>query len=116
MAKLQAPAWCENAVPTQNGWEDPITGELYASGGFTQAQIDEFYGNLHVQAEAEWNQLNEVPTSTVETLIEAPVHEKSLEEMSKIELEALGRQHGIELDRRKNKTTLISRVMGVLKD
>lgn len=108
MAKLQAPAWCENAVPTRNGWEDPITGELYASGGFTQAQIDEFYGNVQ--------ELNEVPTSTVETLIEAPVHEKSLEEMSKLELEALGRQHGIELDRRKNKTTLISRVMGVLKD
>lgn len=108
MAKLQAPAWCENAVPTQNGWEDPITGELYASGGFTQTQIDEFYGSAE--------QLNEVPTSTVETLIEAPVHEKSLEEMSKLELEALGRQHGIELDRRKNKNTLISRVMGVLKD
>ena len=32
---IKAPAWCENAVPTANGWEDPDTGELYASGGST---------------------------------------------------------------------------------
>lgn len=44
MAKLVAPPWCENAVPTANGWEDPDTGELYVSGGFTQEQIDEFFG------------------------------------------------------------------------
>ena len=31
--KPVAPAWCENAIPTANGWEDPDTGELYVSGG-----------------------------------------------------------------------------------
>ena len=42
--KPVAPAWCENAVPTANGWEDPDTGELYASGGFTTEEIDLFHG------------------------------------------------------------------------
>ena len=102
MAKVKAPAWCEHAVPTANGWEDPMTGELFISGGHTQSQIDEWHG------------IQETPQ--VETLIEAPVHEKSLEDMTKLELESLGRQHGIELDRRKNKGTLINRVMSVLKD
>ena len=34
--------------------------------------------------------------------------------MSKIELEALGREHGIELDRRKNKADLIEELKEVL--
>ena len=39
--------------------------------------------------------LNEAPSS------------KSMDDMSKKELEALGRQHGIELDRRKSKSDLV---------
>ena len=42
--KPVAPAWCENAIPTANGWEDPDTGELYVSGGFTTEEIDLFHG------------------------------------------------------------------------
>jgi hypothetical protein len=40
---------------------------------------------------------------------EAPVVEKtsSLEEMDKVELEAYGRKHGVELDRRHSKKKLI---------
>jgi|TARA_B110000908_G_scaffold90848_1_gene107881 hypothetical protein len=101
MSKIKAPAWCENAIPTANGWEHPETGELYASGGFTPSQIDEFFGLV----------LTEVPVQPkVEMLIEAPVHEKGLDDMSKLELESLGRQHGIELDRRKSKDSLVARV------
>ena len=37
-----------------------------------------------------------------------------LDSMSKIELEALGREHGIELDRRKNKADLIEELKEVL--
>ena len=73
---IKAPAWCENAVPTANGWEDPITGELYSP----------------------------------QVLTEAPIGGKSLEEMTKVQLEALGRQHGIELDRRLHKETLIEQI------
>ena len=106
---IKAPAWCENAIPTARGWEDPDTGELYASGGFTQEQIDEFFGVKQVA------EIVEAPAD-VQTLTEAPVGDKSLDEMSKIELEALGRQHGVELDRRKKKSTLVERMTNILKD
>ena len=42
-------------------------------------------------------------------LTEAP-SAKSMWDMSKMELEALGRQHGIELDRRQAKATLIEQL------
>ncbi len=95
MAKqLVAPGWCSNAVPTANGWEDPDTGELYVSGGFTKEEIDLFHGK----------------STTVEVLTEAPVGNKPLEKMTKLELEALGREKGVELDRRKSKKSLVDQV------
>ena len=108
MAKIKAPAWCEHAVPTAAGWEDPDTGELFVSSGFTQEQIDEFFGV---------NQINEVPevVEEVQSLNEAPANHTSLEEMTKVELEALGRQHGVELDRRLKKESLISQMSKLLK-
>ena len=106
MAKIKAPAWCEHAVPTQAGWEDPDTGELFVSSGFTQEQIDEFHGV---------NQINEVPEPEVQSLNEAPANNTSLDEMTKVELEALGRQHGVELDRRMKKESLISQMSKLLK-
>ena len=36
------------------------------------------------------------------------------ENMTKVELEALGREHGIELDRRKNKAALIEELKEVV--
>jgi hypothetical protein len=50
----------------------------------------------------------------MEMLTEAPANNKSLEEMTKRELEELGRQHGVELDRRKNKKTLVERMKSIL--
>ena len=35
--------------------------------------------------------------------------------MTKVELEALGRENDVELDRRKNKSTLINTMKGILK-
>ena len=95
MAKLVAPPWCENAVPTLNGWEDPDTGELYVSGGFTQEQIDELFGAKPKKALV---------------LTEAPANNKGLDQMNKLELEALAREKGVELDRRKSKATLLQTV------
>ena len=105
---IKPPAWCGHAIPTTRGWVDPATNELYASGRFTQQQIDEFFGVDEVQE-----------VSVVETpafLTEAPVADKSLDDMTKVELEALGRQHGVELDRRKKKSTLVEKMTGLLKD
>ena len=42
-----------------------------------------------------------------EVVVEAPVEETALEELSKDELEAYGRDLGVELDKRHSKKTLI---------
>jgi hypothetical protein len=113
MSKIQAPAWCEHAVPTTNGWEDPTTGELYKSGGFTPEQIAEWHGDLPEPASPPPS-LEERRAASM--LTEAPVGNRSLDEMTKVELEALGRQHGIELDRRKNKKVLVETMKDLLED
>ena len=46
--------------------------------------------------------------------VTGPGEVKAMEAMSKVELEALGREHGIELDRRKNKKTLIDTLKGII--
>lgn len=96
---LKAPNWCENAIPGANGWEDPNTGEVFASTKFTEDQIAEFYGKAAPAA----------PQPAAQMLQEAPAH-LSIDSMSKIQLEALGRQHGIELDRRQSKKSLIEKM------
>lgn len=116
MSKIQAPAWCEHAIPTSNGWEDPDTGEVFKSGGFSQAQIDEWHGNLPEPETPPPSLEVRRSLSGVSMLTEAPVGNKSLDEMTKIELEALGRQHGIELDRRKRKNVLVETMKDLLED
>lgn len=96
---ITAPGWCSDAVPTVRGWEDPNTGELLVSRRFTQEQIDEFNG-----------------VGKVQTLTEAPVANRDLGDMNKRELEELGRQHGIELDRRLKKDTLVEQLSDVIDD
>jgi antitoxin component of MazEF toxin-antitoxin module len=107
MSKLRAPGWCPDAVPTLNGWEDPNTGELFISSGFTQAQINEFHGE---QDEIDLLVNAKLGGADVSMLTEAPVGGKSLEEMTKIELEALGRTMGVELDRRRSKKDLLAQM------
>ena len=85
MAKV---GWLANSIAKADGIYSP-SGEKLKSGSMTPEQI------------AEWN-----GESAPQQLNEAPSH-KSLEDMNKKELEALGRQHDIELDRRKSKADLI---------
>jgi len=96
---IKPPGWCSNAVPTLRGWEDPDTGELYVSTAITQEQINEFHG-----------------VGSPQVLTEAPANDKGLESMTKVELEELGRQHGIELDRRLKKDTLVEQLSDVIDD
>ena len=86
------------AVPTLRGWENPKTGELLKSQRISQEQIDEWHG---VTAPA--------PTPEPEPVVltEAPMDVHDYNDMTKLELEAVGREHGIELDRRKSKDDLI---------
>jgi len=111
--KLEAPGWCSHAIPTYRGWEDPQTGELFASRGFTQSQIDEFHGKKEEVLIEVAPVIEEEP---IEVLTEAPANHKPLEKMTKIQLESLGRQHGVELDRRKNKKSLVATMKRLLKD
>lgn len=89
----------KRAIPTSRGWIDPRSGELLESRNHTQAQIDEWM--------AANGMVEEKPAPIGQVLTEAPPANKSLEEMTKLELEATGRHHGIELDRRKTKDDLI---------
>ena len=103
---IKPPSWCSNAVPGKNGWTDPDTGEVYASGRFTQLQIDEFFGKA-----------KEVPAPAPAPIAVATpeeVIEEDLDSMSKAELELLGREHGVELDRRKSKSTLKKTMKSIL--
>ena len=112
MSNIKPPTWCEHAIPTYRGWEDPNSGELFKSANFTQAEIDEFHGKM----------LCEVPTPNIvhipeaQMLTEAPANNIALEKMTKVQLESLGRQHGIELDRRKSKKTLVKTMKDLLED
>lgn len=120
---IRPPAWCAGAVPERNkGWVDPNSGELLVSSRFTQAQIDEFYGIPSIE---EVQVVHEEVTAPVEPTVvdedewqaedlnqDGTVDE--LESMTKKELETLGREHGVELDRRKTRSSLVSQMRNLL--
>ena len=98
---IEGPA---NCVPTLRGWQRE-DGRIIVRWDFTQQEIDEWHAAQGGQMLTEAD-----PTPTLETL-----NEGDLEDMTKVELEALGRENGVELDRRKNKSTLINTMKGILK-
>lgn len=124
---IKPPNWCRGAVPELNrGWVDPGTNELLVSSRFTQAQIDEFYGMPSFEDIQDMNQEGKIEAAMA---VAARVEEEnddliadlnddgvidSLEQMTKTELESLGRENGVELDRRKSKAKLIETLRGFL--
>ena len=120
---IRPPAWCAGAVPERNkGWVDPNSGELLVSSRFTQAQIDEFYGIPSIE---EVQVVHEEVTAPVEpTVVDEDKWQAEdlnqdgeideLESMTKKELELLGREHGVELDRRKTRASLVSQMRNLL--
>lgn len=108
---IKPPQWCSKAIPTVRGWKHHARREILKPMRFTQEQVDEYMNHINGEPEV----IVEVPTIEEPTMLnEAPVP-GNLEDMTKIQLEALGRQNGIELDRRKGKKTLIDTVKKVLK-
>lgn len=107
---IKAPGWCAQAVPTSKGWEDPNTGELFVSRKFAQADIDAFHGKVAKPAPAP------KPAPVVEELTEYEFEEETLDldSMTKLELEAVGREHGVELDRREKKSSLLSKIKAIV--
>ena len=101
---MQPPNYQKDAIPTPQGWRHPRTGELLVSRPISQTQIDEYNG-ISTPAPAT-QMLKESPTSMEEVL--------EYEDMSKDQLEEVGREHGIELDKRHSKDDLIDELEGHL--
>ena len=102
---ISPPNFKKDAIPTPQGWRDPRTNELLVSRPISQTEIDEY---LNVETKTEVKVLKESPTTAEEAEAELMDDEVDLESMTKVELEALGREHGIELDRRKNKSDFLT--------
>ena len=98
---------------------------LHQKGGDIQRLVNSYY--LKNQSEADIAEYMGTPAPV--TLTEAPttaeehaeehvepieVDEDDLEDMTKVELEELGREHGVELDRRQKKSTLVGKVKNLL--
>ena len=101
---IQPPSWAKHAIPKPNGWVDPRTGELLKSSRLSDDQINEYMGVTAPEPQV----LVEVPVEPAAPHIdESPAAQDDLDTMTKLELEELGREHGIELDRRKTKADLV---------
>lgn len=123
---IKAPKWCSDAVPVASkGWVSP-KGELMASSRFTQAQVDEWYGTTETfvaaddkaTVEGKWDAAEIDMASFAAVSKDAMSYdhtdEEDLEAMTKLELELLGREHGVELDRRKTKATLVEEMKDLM--
>ena len=98
----------KDAIPTPQGWRHPRTNELLVSRKISSEDINEYYG-----IKPEVTMLKESPT-TFEEAKDELITEDDLESKTKLELEAIGREHGVELDRRKNKADLIEELKEVI--
>ena len=109
---ISPPNYQKDAIPTTRGWTHPRTGELLVSIKLTEDAINEYLG-----VKSEPVMLTEAPTNFEEAKVELMKEDNlpsEYQEMSKVELEALGREHGIELDRRKSKAALIEELKEVI--
>ena len=107
---IKPPSWKKDAVPTAKGWRHPKTGELLLPKKLSEADIAEYMGTAVTLTEAPTN-AQEHAQEHVEPI---EVDEDDLEDMTKLELEELGREHGVELDRRQKKSTLIGKVKNLM--
>ena len=105
---ISPPNFQKDAIPTPQGWRHPRTNELLVSRKISSEDINEYYG-----IKPEVTMLKESPTTFEEAKNEL-ITEDDLESKTKLELEAIGREHGIELDRRKNKADLIEELKEVI--
>ena len=98
MAGITKDMYPEGTVATTEGFRGPH-GEVLLGVEFTQEEVDNFNGtNLDLPETGDTITSNARPTPTV------------TEKSTKAEMEAAGREVGIELDRRKSKKTLWSQL------
>jgi hypothetical protein len=110
---ISPPNFQKDAIPTPQGWRHPRTGELLVSRKISEEAIAEYFGG----GTSEPEMLTESPTNFQEAKAELMTDDtlpSEYESMTKKELEALGRENGIELDKRKNKAALIEELKEAL--
>lgn len=123
---IKAPKWCSDAVPVAaKGWVSP-KGELMVSSRFTQAQVDEWNGVTETfvaaddkaTVEGKWDaaemDMARFAAVSKDAMSYDHTDEEDLEAMTKLELELLGREHGVELDRRNTKATLVEQMKDLM--
>lgn len=114
---IKPPAWCSKAVPVPHGWKHWATSEILLPKTFTEEQIAEFWA----EKEGAPAPVASPPVATEEDVqdmitegkIQSAMADSLLESMSKKELEDLGREHGIELDRRQSKKSLVTQMKSI---
>ena len=117
---IEAPHWvkAQGGVPTLRGWKHPKRNEILLPRSFTQEQIDEWHGReVLTEVPAVQPEKQVITEETVVPVVPTPetlVEEDPFANKSKLELEAMGREHGVELDRRKSKATLINTLKGII--
>jgi hypothetical protein len=107
---LTPPKWCSHAVPTRKGWVDPHTGEVLKAQRISDVDLQNFRdkeSGVKITKEEKEAIVTSIAPPTL--LTEAPPA-KSLEEMTKSELIALGEHHGLDLNSRDRKDTLIEKL------
>ena len=110
---IQPPNFQKDAIPTPQGWRHPRSGELLVSRKISEEAIAEYFGG----DASEPVMLTESPTNFQEAKEELMTNDtlpSEYESMTKKELEDIGKEHGIELDRRKNKAALIEELKEAL--
>lgn len=112
--------YLDNAIATTRGWVSP-KGELLKAQKMSKVEVDAHNGvkstpapktapKVDISAVMEEAEME----NNTQQLNEAPMNNTSLDEMSKVELEALGRQHGVEFDRREKQSTLVGKMKNLL--
>jgi len=110
---ITPPNFQKDAIPTPQGWRHPRSGELLVSRKISEEAIAEYFGS----STPEPVMLTESPTNFQEAKEELMTNDtlpSEYESMTKKELEDIGKEHGIELDRRKNKAALIEELKEAL--
>ena len=110
---ITPPAFQKDAVPSLKGWHHPKTNELLKSTRHTQAQIDEYNGITVVTSPI----AIEITVVEDEEIVIDSTNDipDDLEAMTKKELEAYAREHGVELDRRLSRKKLLDEVFSLIK-
>lgn len=115
---LNPPAWVlkAGATPTLKGWV--VRGEVIKAQRITQEELDAWWGvdtvvqDINTQGKVEAAMAEFEAEVIADNNGDGVIDE--LESMTKVELEELGREHGVELDRRKSKSKLIETMRSII--